>query len=134
MGSYRIGVAIFLGRNLNSSSAVGTALLITQRQFAKLFEFCTWASAHEHDFWGAGEGNRTPVSSLRRHKWLFTRRECNVDAFDRPSGTGPLRGINKSLLSTRAEEGAGENISRRDGAIVAWHEVPGPAPPKRVVP
>jgi hypothetical protein len=29
---------------------------------------------------------------------------------------------------------AGENASRRDGAIVAWHEVPGAAPPKRAVP
>ena len=25
-------------------------------------------------------------------------------------------------------------LSRRDGAIVAWHEVPGTAPPKRAVP
>jgi hypothetical protein len=31
-------------------------------------------------------------------------------------------------------KGAGENTSRRDGAIVAWHEVPGTAPPKRAVP
>jgi hypothetical protein len=109
MGSFRIGAVIYLGRSLNSSSAVGTALLITQTQFAKLFEFCTWASAqnkqgpvklrianrlaitlardpiavdgrnepefvadrksststkhdNEHDFGGAGEGNRTPVS------------------------------------------------------------------------
>jgi hypothetical protein len=43
--------------------------------------------------------------------------------------------INKSLLPTKDEEGAGENASRRDGAIVAWHEVPGTgAPPKRAVP
>jgi hypothetical protein len=25
-------------------------------------------------------------------------------------------------------------LSRRDGVIVAWHEVPGTAPPKRAVP
>jgi hypothetical protein len=48
MGSYRIGAAIYLGRSLNSSSAVGTALLITQTQFAKLFEFCTWDSAQNN--------------------------------------------------------------------------------------
>src|SRR5580704_18053959 len=43
--------------------------------------------------------------------------------------------IYKSLLSTKAErdlglwlKGASENASRRDGAIVAWHEVPGTAP------
>ena len=49
--------------------------------------------------------------------------------------------INKSLLSTKAErdlglwpKGAGENASRRDSGIVAWHEVPGKAPPKRAVP
>jgi hypothetical protein len=49
--------------------------------------------------------------------------------------------IYKSLLSTKAErdlglwlKGASENASRRDGAIVAWHEVPGTAPPKRSVP
>jgi hypothetical protein len=49
--------------------------------------------------------------------------------------------ITSCPLSTKAErdlglwpKGAGENASRRDGAIVAWHEVPGTAPPKRAVP
>jgi hypothetical protein len=50
-------------------------------------------------------------------------------------------GINKSLLSTKPErdsglwsKDAGENASRRDGAIVAWHEVPGTSPPKGAIP
>src|SRR5271165_6859067 len=28
----------------------------------------------------------------------------------------------------------GPGLSRRDGAIVAWHEVPGTAPPQRAIP
>jgi hypothetical protein len=96
------------------------------------------------------------MSKLHGKASRLTLRRC--DGSQKQTGTARLVGkasrltvefgyfqdfirINKSLISTKAErdlglwlKGAGENTSRRDGAIVAWHEVPGTAPPKRAVP
>src|SRR5208283_934563 len=50
----------------------------------------------------------------------------------RPAVAGPRLRSNRAFGASLAR--ACCEMSRRDGAIVAWHEVPGTAPPQRAVP